>query len=259
VKCERYNETPGAYATKAKWLMATSLFNKTPLHAATLKGKLDICQLLLSYGANPNAKCGPYNKTSLHFAAEEGAENICQLLLRNKADPNVKSTLFNKTALHFAAEKGNLDICQLLLNNGADLNAICDIEYTQNQKKIFKSRTALIIALKNRSFKEYFAIAQCFFENETVYHSKLPIDVKEEYQKIIKHLVGNSNTPGLPPKKKWFWKLWKLAFNDADWSLQSMCRYLVMEHLYCTDTVDEVKRMNIPETLKQYLIYLYLP
>ncbi|KAK2724904.1 hypothetical protein QYM36_001385 [Artemia franciscana] len=236
-----------------------TLSNKTALHYAIFTGKLDICQLLLRYGANPNANGGSYNKTPLQFAAEKGSLDICQLLLRIGADPNLKSTFFNKTALHFAAEKSQLGICQLLLSNRADPNAICKIKYTKNGRKNVKRKTALLIALQNRSFKEYFPIAKCFFEIETDYHSKLPVDVKKEYKTIIVQIIKYSNTPGLPPKEKWFWRMLKIAFNDTDGSLKSMCEYLIREFLDCDDIIDEIKRMNIPEILKPSLIFRYLP
>jgi len=57
----------------------------------------------------------------LNYTSEKGTLDICQLLLSNGADPNLKDSE-EKTALYYASEKGTLVICQLVLSNGADPN-----------------------------------------------------------------------------------------------------------------------------------------
>ncbi|XP_065571431.1 poly [ADP-ribose] polymerase tankyrase-2-like [Artemia franciscana] len=103
--------------------------NQTALLTEAQKGAIDICQLLLSNGADPNVKGGIRKDTPLHNALYYTGEpkvalNMCQLLLRNGGDPNVKDYA-NLTALYVVAMKGRLDICELLVNNGADSNATC--------------------------------------------------------------------------------------------------------------------------------------
>jgi ankyrin repeat protein len=55
------------------------------------KDTLAICQLLLSYGADPNA-AAYRNETPLHHSVQNGYLNICELLLTKGARPNVKGT-----------------------------------------------------------------------------------------------------------------------------------------------------------------------
>ena len=48
-------------------------FGWTPLHLAALPGRIEIAQLLLERGTDPN-------KTPLHHAAEKGHDEVVQLL-----------------------------------------------------------------------------------------------------------------------------------------------------------------------------------
>ncbi|XP_065562418.1 ankyrin repeat and SOCS box protein 8-like [Artemia franciscana] len=142
-----------------------------------MKDKLDICQLLLSNGADPNIKSGIHGKTALHYAAEKGTLDICLVLLINRADPNIEVDWYKKTDLHYAAGKSTPDICHLLLSNGA------------NPK-----------------------------------------------------VIGGVKT------------LWRIAFNDSDGSLKSLCRDVIREHLYYDNITNKFQSINIPETLRQYII-----
>mmetsp|Transcript_71444 Transcript_71444/g.136244 ORF Transcript_71444/g.136244 Transcript_71444/m.136244 type:complete len:233 (-) Transcript_71444:75-773(-) len=48
---------------------------------------MDQIRILLHAGVPPNLAIYPYKRTALHFAAERGDELMCQLLLSFKADP----------------------------------------------------------------------------------------------------------------------------------------------------------------------------
>ena len=58
-------------------------------------------------------------RTALHHAAEHGNLQICQILLNYGADVNKKNAR-EYTPLWLAARKGNIYICHLLINEGAD-------------------------------------------------------------------------------------------------------------------------------------------
>ncbi|PAA62749.1 hypothetical protein BOX15_Mlig017318g2 [Macrostomum lignano] len=95
---------------------------ETPLHVACRNLKLDIVELLLEYGADPNAIDGN-GKTPIFGAlsASKGFE-ICQLLLAKSADVNVVS----KDGVSVLAEaffRGSRSIIDLLLQTGARLSA----------------------------------------------------------------------------------------------------------------------------------------
>ena len=57
-------------------------------------------------------------RTALHHAAEHGNLQICQILLNYGADVNKKDAR-EYTPLWLAARKRNIDICHLLINEGA--------------------------------------------------------------------------------------------------------------------------------------------
>jgi ankyrin repeat protein len=89
---------------------------ETPLHFAALKGHKDAAALLLSYGANVNAKDN-YGETPLHAAAAAGFKNVAELLLANKADVNARDS-DGDTPLHAAAAGGYQDVMELLRRHG---------------------------------------------------------------------------------------------------------------------------------------------
>ncbi|KAF2068481.1 hypothetical protein CYY_010191 [Polysphondylium violaceum] len=93
---------------------------RTALHYASSKGRTDIVDLLLNYGAkNRKDETGaaPIHRAA---AAPNGAAATVERLL--KSDANINSTNSNgDTAAHIAAEYGNEDVMDVLLKNGADM------------------------------------------------------------------------------------------------------------------------------------------
>jgi ankyrin repeat protein len=83
-----------------------------PLHSAAATGQHQAAELLLSYGAQANARQrGGW--TAIHSSASNGDVQLTRLLLSHGADPTQKSD-DGKTALDLAAEKGHPQIVQLL-------------------------------------------------------------------------------------------------------------------------------------------------
>ena len=82
------------------------------------KGFSNIVQLLLEYGAYPNAK-NIHGHTPLIFAVEEGCYNTTKLLIEHGADVN-GSDLLGNVPLHYNG--GSIRILKLLIENGACLN-----------------------------------------------------------------------------------------------------------------------------------------
>jgi ankyrin repeat protein len=95
----------------------------TPLHLAARAGEVDICRLLLQYGANVGSKVRD-GWTPLHLASRNGHLYIVQDLLVHGADPNDQNkdlwTSLHDSALNAGPFK--FEIVQLLVRHGAALD-----------------------------------------------------------------------------------------------------------------------------------------
>lgn len=78
--------------------------------------RLDMLQLLLENGANPNVASGCFG-TPLVAAADFDNEAVIRLLLKYGADPNFSCG--EQTALGCAVDNGNDKIARILLEHGA--------------------------------------------------------------------------------------------------------------------------------------------
>jgi ankyrin repeat protein len=98
----------------------SSYYDYTPLHVAAWQGHLDIARLLLSKGAaiEANSDFG----TPLHVAANYGHAKFAELLLDDGANVEAQ-TKDRVTPLHEAASKCQLDVLKLLLARGAQVDA----------------------------------------------------------------------------------------------------------------------------------------
>jgi hypothetical protein len=102
---------------------------QTPLHIAARFGRDDLAAILLSAGADPNAR-DKHGDRPLHLAAEHGHPAVVRLLLRRGATLEATGSM-DRTALHAAADglagtsgaDGRLHVATLLLERGANVNA----------------------------------------------------------------------------------------------------------------------------------------
>lgn len=83
-------------------------------------GKQKVVELLLKYGADPNA-CDHYGRTALHYCVEYDHPQIVKMLLEAGADVNAK-TENGLTPLHFCIEYNRPQIAEILFEAGPDLN-----------------------------------------------------------------------------------------------------------------------------------------
>ena len=107
------------------------LSERTPLHAASLVGHVDIMRWLLDHGAGVNALQEYQRWTPLHLAAGNLYPEAVQLLLDHNADINSRNeadntplceTIFKPIS---SREEKAVDVVRLLLARGADPNP-CD-------------------------------------------------------------------------------------------------------------------------------------
>lgn len=97
-------------------------YGKTLLHAAAMRGRKKVFELLLARGGDPNALTkGLFDsgQTALHRAAGQGAIEIVKLLLDRSFPINTASS-YGSTALHLAALSGHTAVVELLLVKGAN-------------------------------------------------------------------------------------------------------------------------------------------
>ena len=100
----------------------------TPLHVAARLGMFGLCQMLLEHGANLHlteaSDIGGY--TPLMHAVSKNHIQIAELLLQEGADPNVQDAGNGFTALHICARlPGHIQLAKLLMSKGGDIEQ-CD-------------------------------------------------------------------------------------------------------------------------------------
>lgn len=97
-----------------------------PIHIAAFCGKIDAVELLLRYGANPNAQTNT-GRTPLHHAVFTEDYNVALrliTLLKSKEGLLNKPDKCQLTPLHLAASNERFDLMVPLIAMGADQNAL---------------------------------------------------------------------------------------------------------------------------------------
>ncbi len=95
---------------------------ETALMVASRKGNFALVKLLISKGADINAR-GTYGDTALIAAAWTCQLEVAQYLIEKGAEVNAKNDVYGSTALNIAAGKcHDIRLVRLLLDNGADLH-----------------------------------------------------------------------------------------------------------------------------------------
>jgi len=101
------------------WSVLHFIFPTIPADSESL----EIVELLISAGADINAKGGPLGRTMLIIAAETGEIELFKLLVSKGADLEIKDDDSEGTALVWAVQSDNTDKVRLLIEKGADVNA----------------------------------------------------------------------------------------------------------------------------------------
>jgi len=122
------SDSPGDYNQAAKILInAKADLNacaekcRSPLHLASLSGKLDIASLLLESGCDkdPHDEEG---ETPLHIAILNQNDELSTYLVNSRCDVNAKN-MNESSPLHVAAAMGSISVIELLIQSGADKQA----------------------------------------------------------------------------------------------------------------------------------------
>lgn len=112
-----------------------------PLNYATRKNKIEIANILISKGANVNAK-DDYGRTALH---DVQTLEFTQLLLSKGADISAKDG-YGMTPLDRAVQKDHIMIAELLISKGANVNAQDDHSFTPLHRVKSKEMAQLLIS-----------------------------------------------------------------------------------------------------------------
>lgn len=119
------------------------------LHDAAFGNWIPAVQLLVSLGADANARTQQGNLTPLHCLAPKGAAETAQVLLDHAADIDARND-DGWTPLHFASWEGNCVLSQALMDRGASIDA-CQVNgWTPLHLAAMRGRTDMVRLLLAR-------------------------------------------------------------------------------------------------------------
>ena len=184
-------------------------YHRTPLHMAARKGAVDICHLLLSHGADLEART-IHGCTAVYFAVLSAkVEMVAALADGYCADVNT-CDLAELTPLHIACEKGYPEIVECLLLLGADPWAPDMRGYTPLDWAIFRGNKNCI-ALISPEDPSLDSARVCEGEDkengtvqssETVRATQIELATRNEGTKILKYPFTKENNTKPPPPYK---------------------------------------------------------
>ncbi|KAJ9269877.1 hypothetical protein DTO212C5_4051 [Paecilomyces variotii] len=96
----------------------------TPIQAAAGSGHIGTIHLLIDHGTRVD---GVHGSSALRSASAGGQQEVVRMLLSHGADPNARSS-DSGTALQSASSNGHTDIVRLLINSGANVKAENDLD-----------------------------------------------------------------------------------------------------------------------------------
>jgi ankyrin repeat protein len=125
----------------------------TALHAASVKGHLQVASLLLTNGANPDSR-DDLGRVPLHRVSQGGLRSkssleIARLLVDSGADVNVTDEE-GCAPLHAAAHSGYHEIAELLLGSSASLDARNKKEETPLKLSCSNGKSDMVLFLMDR-------------------------------------------------------------------------------------------------------------
>jgi ankyrin repeat protein len=119
----------------------------TPLHFAVHNPAL--VSFFISCGADVNARSAK-DYTPLHLAVSEGRRETTEILVSHGADMNAKEKAHAIAPLHLAAMKGNLEMTQLLVSKGAQVNIEAENNFTPLKTAASKGFIAVVDYLRSK-------------------------------------------------------------------------------------------------------------
>ncbi len=121
----------------------TRLGDYTPLHLAAKSGADGVVTALIEAGADIEAETSTGSATPLHFAASSGAVGAVEALVTAGARVDVRESMWRQTPLMFAAAAGHARLIPMLIRAGADpsLTArVMDMDAREQEDRADRSR-----------------------------------------------------------------------------------------------------------------------
>ncbi|XP_016296453.1 ankyrin-3-like isoform X9 [Sinocyclocheilus anshuiensis] len=212
----------------------------TPLHIAAKKNQMEIATTLLEYGADTNATTRQ-GISPLHLAAQEGNVDMVTLLLARETAINLgnKSGL---TPLHLAAQEDKVNVSEVLVNHGATIDPETKMAYTPLHVACHYGNIKMVhFLLKNqakvnaKTKNGYTPLHQAAQQGHT--HI---INLLLQHGASPNELTVNGNTALAIARR--------LGYISVVDTLK-----VVTEETHTTVTVTEKHKLNVPETMNEFL------
>lgn len=111
---------------------AANRYGIAPIHLAAVNGSKAMLDTLLAAGAGVDT-LGQDGETVLMTVARGGHVDAARLLISKGADVNAREAWHGQTALMWAAAQGHVAMIDLLLKNGAEVDARSNLEQWERQ------------------------------------------------------------------------------------------------------------------------------
>ena len=111
----------GNFIERGAGVTAQDKDGETPLHLASLMGRVEVALTLIERGADVTAQ-DKDGKTPLHLASQIGQAKVVRILIECGADVTAKDKV-GKTPSHLASQHGKVEVGRVLMELGADVAA----------------------------------------------------------------------------------------------------------------------------------------
>jgi ankyrin repeat protein len=231
---------------------------KTPLHYAARYDRADMANVLISYGADINAKIDrpkilqpkirPHKRkyTPLHIAAKQDNYNIVRILIHNGAhvEPDIGKREY--TPLHIAAYYGYSEITLFLLQRGANPHAIKSkmsvLHFAARSNDLITTKYVLAFGGNTHATNRYHIQPIGITDNDDIY--RVLQRTQEQNESLLQHI--NNQNPQSYIDDGAQMQLFFDRTTDA-YKATLLKHFRIYSHLYYSDQIhDVIQQYNVP-------------